>query len=59
MCVDDIIVTGGDEEEQQLLSQHLAKGFEMKTLTEKKRITDLLMETGKLECKPTRKYIKD
>jgi len=30
--VDDIIVTGDDEEEQKLLSQHLAKNFEIKTL---------------------------
>jgi len=30
--VDDIIVTGDDEEKQKLLSQHLAKEFEIKTL---------------------------
>ncbi|CAJ2666495.1 unnamed protein product [Trifolium pratense] len=30
--VDDIIVTGDNEEEQQMLSQHLAKEFEIKTL---------------------------
>jgi len=30
--VDDIIVIGDDEEKQQLLSQHLAKEFEIKTL---------------------------
>jgi hypothetical protein len=30
--VDDIIVTGNDEEEQKLLGQHLAKEFEIKTL---------------------------
>nr|KYP52900.1 Retrovirus-related Pol polyprotein from transposon TNT 1-94 [Cajanus cajan] len=30
--VDDIIVTGDDEEEQRLLGQHLAKEFEIKTL---------------------------
>jgi hypothetical protein len=30
--VDDIIVTGDDEEEQKLLGQHLAKEFEIKTL---------------------------
>ena len=29
---DDIIVTGDDWKEQQLLSQHLEKEFEMKTL---------------------------
>jgi len=30
--VDGIIVTGDDEEEQQLLGQHLAKEVEIKTL---------------------------
>ncbi|CAJ2640890.1 unnamed protein product [Trifolium pratense] len=30
--VDDIIVTGDNEEEQQMLSQHLANEFEIKTL---------------------------
>jgi len=30
--VDDIIVTGDDEEEQKLLSQHLARNFEIKNL---------------------------
>jgi len=30
--VDDIIVTGDDEKEQQLLSQNLAKEFVIKTL---------------------------
>ncbi|XP_058726625.1 uncharacterized mitochondrial protein AtMg00810-like [Vicia villosa] len=36
--VDDIIVTGDDEGEQQLLSQHLAKEFEIKTLGKLKYI---------------------
>lgn len=30
--VDDIIVIGDDEKEQQPLSEHLAKEFEIKTL---------------------------
>jgi len=30
--VDDIIVTGDDEEERQLLAQHLANEFEIKPL---------------------------
>lgn len=32
MYVDDIIVTGEDENEQQLLGEHLAEEFEIKTL---------------------------
>jgi len=32
LYVDDIIVTGDVEEEQNLLGQHLAKEFEIKTL---------------------------
>jgi hypothetical protein len=70
--VDDIIVTENDQKEQKVLSQHLAKEFEMKTLgrlkyflgievahskrgifiSQQKYIVDLLMETGKLACKP-------
>lgn len=58
--------------EQQVLTQHLAKEFEMKSLgrlkyflgievahskkgifiSQQKYIIDLLMETGKLACKP-------
>jgi len=30
--MDDIIVISADEEEQQLLSEHLAKEFEIKSL---------------------------
>jgi len=58
--VDDIIVTGDDEEEQKLLSQHLAKNFEIKTLGKLKYFLGIEVAHSKKGIFiPQQKYITD
>lgn len=47
--VNDIIVTGNDEEEQQLLDIHLAKKFEIKSLKKLKYFWELKLPTLRKE----------
>jgi len=47
--VDDIIVIGDDEEEQQLFSQHLANEFEIKSLEKLKYFLGMELAYSKKE----------